>query len=116
MSNEKVYGMRFGKIYSLLVAKAQKKGRTLEEVNQVVSWLTGYTAGEIEKAAESPLTYGDFFRNAPRLNPNRKLITGVVCGGFDIWISSLTSLPKARTWRKYCARRRKPVKQTKNLI
>ncbi|GEM_PF-183958 len=80
MSNEKVYGMRFGKIYSLLVAKAQKKGRTLEEVNQVVSWLTGYTAGEIEKAAESPLTYGDFFRNAPRLNPNRKLITGVVCG------------------------------------
>ena len=65
MSNEKVYGMRFGKIYSLLVAKAQKKGRTLEEVNQVVSWLTGYTAGEIEKAAESPLTYGDFFRNAP---------------------------------------------------
>ena len=74
MSNEKVYGMRFGKIYSLLVAKAQKKGRTLEEVNQVVSWLTGYTAGEIEKAAESPLTYGDFFRNAPRLNPNRKRI------------------------------------------
>lgn len=80
MSNEKVYGMRFGKIYPLLVAKAQKKGRTLEEVNQVIAWLTGYTAGEIEKAAECPLTYGDFFRNAPRLNPDRELITGVVCG------------------------------------
>ena len=80
MSNEKVYGMRFGKIYSLLVAKAQKKGRTLEEVNQVVSWLTGYTAGEIEKAAESPLTYGDFFRNAPEGTGNSNLLTGTVCG------------------------------------
>lgn len=54
MSNEKVYGMRFGKIYSLLVAKAQKKGRTLEEVNQVVSWLTGYTAGKLKKPQKAP--------------------------------------------------------------
>lgn len=80
MSSEKVYGMRFGKIYPLLVSKAEKKGRTREEVKQVITWLTGYTAEEIEKAAESPLTYGDFFRSAPQLNPDRKQITGVVCG------------------------------------
>ena len=71
MSNEKIYGMSFSKIYPLLVSKAQKKGRTLEEVTQVITWLTGYTPEEIEKAAATSLTYGDFFRNAPRLNPNR---------------------------------------------
>lgn len=80
MSNEKVYAMSFGKVYPLLVNKAEKKGRTLEEVTQVITWLTGYTAEEIEKAASNSSTYGDFFRNAPQLNPNRKLITGVVCG------------------------------------
>ena len=80
MSNEKIYGMSFSKIYPLLVSKAQKKGRTLEEVTQIITWLTGYTAEEIEKAAAGSVTYGDFFRNAPQLNPNRKLITGVICG------------------------------------
>ncbi len=80
MSNEKIYGMSFSKIYPLLVSKAQKKGRTLEEVTQIITWLTGYTAEEIEKAATGSVTYGDFFRNAPQLNPNRKLITGVICG------------------------------------
>lgn len=80
MNSEKVYGMRFGNIYPLLVSKAEKKGRTPEEVIRVITWLTGYSAEEIEKAAASPLTYGDFFRNAPQLNPNRKQITGVVCG------------------------------------
>lgn len=80
MSNEKVYGMSFSKIYPFLVSKAEKKGRTLDEVTQVITWLTGYTAEEIERAAVSSLTYGDFFRNAPQLNPNRKLITGVICG------------------------------------
>lgn len=80
MNNEKVYNMSFGKVYPLLVSKAEKKGRTLDEVTQVITWLTGYTAKEIETAAANFSTYGDFFRNAPQLNPNRKLITGVVCG------------------------------------
>lgn len=80
MNNEKIYGMSFAKIYPLLVAKAEKKGRTPEEVAQIITWLTGYTAEDIEKAMDSSLTYGDFFRNAPQMNPNRKLITGVVCG------------------------------------
>lgn len=80
MDNEKVFRMCFGKIYPLLVSKVEKKGRTPEEVKQVITWLTGYTAEEIDKAAESSMTYGDFFLNAPQLNPNRKLITGVICG------------------------------------
>ena len=80
MAYEKVYNMSFAKTYPLLVNKAVKKGRTAEEVNQLITWLTGYTAEEIEKAAAGSVTYGDFFRNAPQLNPNRKMITGVVCG------------------------------------
>ena len=74
-----VYEMSFGKIYPLLVNKAVKKGRTVEEVNCVITWLTGYSREEIEKCAENEISYGDFFRHAPALNPNRSLITGVVC-------------------------------------
>ena len=80
MNSEKVYGMRFGKIYPLLVSKAERKGRTRDEVNQVITWLTGYTPEDLEQAAAGPLTYGDFFRNAPQFNPNWEHITGVVCG------------------------------------
>lgn len=61
MDNEKVYSMSFSKIYPLLVNKAVKKGRSVEEVNQVIGWLTGYRTEEIEAAAESSVSYGDFF-------------------------------------------------------
>ena len=71
--------MQFGKVYPLLVSKAEKKGRTKEEADQIISWLTGYTAEAIEDAVQKQVTYGDFFRNAPRLNPNRKQIKGSVC-------------------------------------
>jgi len=80
MSNEKIYNMAFAKVFPLLIAKAEKKGRTRAEVVEVTSWLTGYTADAIESALLTDLTYGDFFRNAPSLNPKRTLITGVVCG------------------------------------
>lgn len=80
MTNEQLFLMPFGKVYPLLINKARRKGRTLEEVNQIITWLTGYTEEAIQKAAISGLTYGDFFRNAPQLNPNRTKITGVVCG------------------------------------
>ena len=78
--SEKVYAMSFAKIYPMLTAKAEKKGRSREEVEQIICWLTGYTAEEIEDAIKNSTTYGDFFRNAPKLNPNRKLIKGVICG------------------------------------
>jgi hypothetical protein len=80
MSNEKVYNMAFAKVYPLLIAKAEKKGRARTEVLEVTAWLTGYTHEQIESAVASDLTYGDFFRQAPVLNPSRTLITGTVCG------------------------------------
>ena len=72
--------MPFAKLYPLLVNKAVKKGRTREEVDQVTAWLTGYTPEDLARLEQSDISYGDFFRNAPAMNPNRTLITGKVCG------------------------------------
>lgn len=81
MENEKVYAMKFAKVYPMLINKAVRKSRTEEEVYTVTSWLTGYTEEKIRAAMNDEiLSYGDFFRNAPALNPNRKLIKGVICG------------------------------------
>ena len=80
MENEKVYRMSFAKIYSLLVNKAVKKGRTVDEVSAVISWLTGYSGEDIMKAVNESVNYKEFFENAPELNPNRKLIKGLLCG------------------------------------
>ena len=80
MDNEKVFQMNFGKIYDALLNKATKKGRTKAEVDEVICWLTGYGTEDMEKARAAGLCYGDFFRNAPALNPDRTLIKGVVCG------------------------------------
>lgn len=80
MGNEKVYQMDYSKVYHLLVSKAEKKGRTRQEVDEVIRWITGYNQSELEEILERPVTYGDFFLNAPELNENRKLIKGVVCG------------------------------------
>lgn len=72
--------MPFAKLYPLLVQKAEKKGRTRDEVDQVTTWLTGYSAGDIAQLEQSDTSYGDFFRNAPCRNPNRVRITGKICG------------------------------------
>ncbi len=80
MPRTDVTEMPFARLYPLLVNKAVKKGRTREEVDQVTCWLTGYTAEDIARLEESGTSYGDFFRNAPALNPNRTLITGTICG------------------------------------
>lgn len=77
---EKVYQMPLGKVYPLLVNKAIKKGRTQEEVNEIICWLTGYSSQQLEELLNLPTTYGDFFRKAPAPNPNRKLIKGSICG------------------------------------
>ena len=80
MGNETVYNMAFSKVYPLLIAKAEKKGRARAEVLAVTTWLTGYTPEQIESFLATDLTYGDFFRRAPEPNRKRTLITGVVCG------------------------------------
>lgn len=80
MENETVYRMSFAKIYPFLVNKAVKKGRTVDEVNAVISWLTGYSGEDIMKAVNESVNYKEFFENAPELNPNRKMIKGLICG------------------------------------
>ena len=80
MTNEKVFAMSFAKVYPMLIAKAERKGRTRDEVFTVTKWLTGYSHEKLEELLISDITYGDFFRNAPALNPARKSIKGSVCG------------------------------------
>ena len=80
MPRTDVTQMPFAKLYPLLINKAEKKGCSREEVDQVTAWLTGYTAEDIARLEQSDTSYGDFFRNAPAMNPNRTLITGKVCG------------------------------------
>ena len=80
MANEKIYGMPFAKLYPMLIAKAEKKGRTRAEVDEITCWLTGYNRENLNELMGSDITYGDFFLQAPELNPNRKLIKGVICG------------------------------------
>ena len=80
MTNEKVFAMSFAKVYPMLIAKAERKGRTRDEVLAVTAWLTGYSGAKLEDLLGSEITYGDFFRNAPALNPARRSIKGSVCG------------------------------------
>ena len=80
MTNEKVFAMSFAKVYPMLIAKAERKGRSRDEVQKVTAWLTGYTNEQLEELLCSEITYGDFFRNAPALNPARKQIKGSICG------------------------------------
>lgn len=80
MTNEQVYAMPFAKVYPLLIAKAERKGRTRTEVDEITSWLTGYTAAQIEACLHTDTPYGDFFLHAPHPHPNRRNIKGVVCG------------------------------------
>lgn len=76
----RIYGMRFAGVYPALVTKAEKKGRTRAEVDEVTRWLTGYTKAALEKHLASDTTYEDFFAKAPKPNPARSLITGTICG------------------------------------
>ena len=80
MPNLDITQMSFARLYPLLVNKAEKKGRTREEVDQVTAWLTGYTSADLARLEQSGATYADFFRSAPAMNPHRVRITGKVCG------------------------------------
>jgi hypothetical protein len=79
MDNQRIYKMSFAKVYPLYVAKAQKKGRTKPEVDEVIRWLTGYTQKELDAQLKKGTDFETFFAQA-RLNPSRSLIKGVVCG------------------------------------
>ena len=80
MSGHPVFSMSFAKIYPLLVQKAERKGRTQVEVDEVVFWLTGYDAEGLKSQLDKNVNLATFYAEAPQMNPNRDLIKGVVCG------------------------------------
>jgi len=77
---KRVYAMVFAKVYPMYIAKAEKKGRTKEEVDEVIRWLTGYTQSKLNTQVKKEVNFEEFFKQAPKLNPLRKLITGMICG------------------------------------
>lgn len=80
MSNQKIYAMSFASVYPHYVAKAEKKGRTKAEVDEIIRWLTGYSQEELEAHLTKQTDFATFFGEAPQLNPARTLIKGVICG------------------------------------
>lgn len=80
MSNHKIYSMPVASVYPHYITKAERKGRTKEEVDQIFHWLTGYTDEQMAEVLENETNFATFFNEAPALNPNRYLITGVICG------------------------------------
>lgn len=80
MTGHRIFGTSFASIYPLYVAKAERKNRTRAEVDQIITWLTGYDAAGLERAIATGVDLATFFAEAPALNPNASLITGVVCG------------------------------------
>ena len=79
-NNERVYRMAFASVHPHYVTKVEKKGRTKEELHTVIHWLTGYTEKGLQKVLDTNVDFRTFFAEAPKLNPNVHLITGVICG------------------------------------
>lgn len=77
---DKIFKMAFSDIYPYYVQKVQKKQRTKEEVDEIICWLTGYDLKGLKKQIDTKVSFEIFFAQAPKINPNSKLITGVVCG------------------------------------
>lgn len=80
MAKHRIYTTSFASVYPLYVAKAEKKGRTKAEVNQIIYWLTGYTPKQLETQLAKRTDFETFFAQAPGINPSRALIKGIVCG------------------------------------
>lgn len=80
MSKHRIYTTSFASVYPHYVKKAERKGRTLAEVQQTICWLTGYSPAELEAQREQGVDFETFFGEAPRLNPARTQISGVICG------------------------------------
>jgi hypothetical protein len=80
MTKPRVYTMSFARVYPLYVAKAEKKGRTQAEVDEIICWLTGYSQEALKAQLEAETDLETFLAEAPRPNPSRDLIRGVVCG------------------------------------
>jgi hypothetical protein len=80
MTTHRIFSISVASVYPHYVAKAEKKGRAKAEVDEIIRWLTGYSQKALEAELANGTTFEDFFGHAPRLNPARSLITGVICG------------------------------------
>ncbi|WP_121641040.1 DUF2200 domain-containing protein [Virgibacillus sp. Bac330] len=80
MTKHKIYTMRFASVYPHYVTKAERKGRSKAEVDEIIRWLTGYSQEEVEEQLEKQTDFETFFAQAPQLNPSRIFIKGVICG------------------------------------
>ena len=79
-TKHRIYTMSFASVYPLYIAKVEKKGRLKAEVDEVIRWLTGYTQKGLDAQIRKKSTFEEFFATAPKLNPARTLVTGVICG------------------------------------
>lgn len=80
MDNSRVYKMIFAGVYPHYIAKAEKKGRTKTELDEIIFWLTGYDANSLQKQIDDKVTFETFFAESPQLNTNVSKITGMICG------------------------------------
>lgn len=80
MAKHRIYSMAVGSVYPHYIAKAEKKGRTKAEVDQILRWLTGYTQAALTKHFAAMTDFETFYAKAPKLHPNRTLVRGVICG------------------------------------
>lgn len=80
MTKHRIYTTSFASVYPHYVAKAEKKGRTKSEVDEIIRWLTGYSQKKLEAQLKKQTDFETFFKEAPKMNSSRKLIKGVICG------------------------------------
>jgi hypothetical protein len=79
-NNARVYKMPVARVYPLYITKVERKGRTKAEVDQIIYWLTGYNEQTFQQVLDNQTDFETFFTDAPQMNPNMSLITGVICG------------------------------------
>ncbi|MFL5763148.1 MAG: DUF2200 domain-containing protein [Bacteroidia bacterium] len=80
MNKDRYYKLVFASVYSLYIKKVETKGRTKDELNEVIFWLTGYDKKTLQKQIDQKNDFETFFKQAPKFNPNAKMITGLICG------------------------------------
>lgn len=80
MAKHRIYSVSVASVYPHYIAKAEKKGRTKAEVDEIIRWLTGYSQKALDDQLAKQTSFEDFFAQAPRMNPLRSLVTGVICG------------------------------------
>ncbi len=101
MDNTRVFRMAFASVYPHYITKAEKKGRTKEEVHAIIHWLTGYDERALQQQIDKKVDFETFFARAPRINPNVSKITGVICGYRVEEIEDKLMYNKSVTWTNW---------------